>query len=229
MTAVGERKGLGDEDLRLWLESYIKNHEHMSTAQLSRSDHIGVSSFTLEPYLNGTYFLPEEMGGMRENPEESTVEERIRSYRDWVERNVKPGDGSPFVETRSWHQFQHACNVAITERVIVIVYAKPGAGKSRCLKQYTNEKLKIRPVEVLCPPSTTTSYFVQKVARSLGVNASGSTPRIEDLIVRKLKTTPRPIFIDQANYLREKARGSILLLLGDGSGSDCADRHSCPG
>jgi len=100
-------------------------------------------------------------------------------------------------------------HIAITEKVIVIVYARPGTGKSRCLKQYSSERLKTRPIEVLCSPNITTGYFVQKIAQSLGIPDKGATPRLEDLIVKKLKTNPRPIFVDQANYLREKGLGTI--------------------
>jgi len=36
-----------------------------------------------------------------------------------------------------------------------------------------------------------------------------AVPRIEDSYCKELKTNRRPIFVDQANYLREKGLGSI--------------------
>ena len=39
----GGGSDIGDEQLRLWLSAYILDHPHLTTAELSRSDHIGMS------------------------------------------------------------------------------------------------------------------------------------------------------------------------------------------
>lgn len=205
-------KAVGDEDLRVWLDGYIKEHPHLTTAELSRGDHIGMSKTALDAYLNGTYFVPKESGGLGVNPQNTKIETKIRAYRDKVEGTVRHGYRNTFIETRSWQQFQHACKVAIEEQVIVIVYAKPGNGKSRCLQQFSNEKMKTRPIEVLCSPNITTRYFVQKIARSVGVPDHHITARLEDEISKRLKKNVRPLFVDQANYLHEKALGTICYL-----------------
>lgn len=212
LRVVGGMEHLGDEELRQWFEEYLRKHEHLPTAVLSRSDHIGVSRIALDAYVAGTYFLSKEMGGMGEDPSSSKLESKIREYRELVDGTTQHNYQNTFLETRSWQQFQHACNVAISEKAIVIVYARPGTGKSRCLKQYSIAKMQTRPIEILCSANITTRYFVQKIARSIGVSDVASTARLEDLIVEKLKPNPRPLFVDQANYLHEKALGTICYL-----------------
>lgn len=198
-----------DEDLRLWLVAYIKEHPHLDTKVLARSNQIGLSRTGLDAYLEGTYFLPKESGGMGVNPKGSTVEKRIRAYRERVEGTVRHGHANTFVETRSWIQVQQACNTAINENVIVVVYGKPGTGKSRSLTEFAVRKMTTAPVIVLCSANITTRFFAQLIAQQLGLDDSPPTAKLESIIAEKLKRSPRPIFVDQANYLSEKGLGSI--------------------
>jgi DNA transposition AAA+ family ATPase len=203
---VGE-KPLYDEGLRQWLENHIKQHPHLTTAVLSRSDHIGMSRTALDAYLEGTYFLPKASGGL--GVQASKLEAMVRAYRERVEGTERHGYTNTFVETRSWLQFQHACATAIGENVIVVVYGKPGLGKSRCLMEFSVRKMSTSPVVILCSANITPRYFVQRLARSLNLDDGPATARLEDNIAEKLKRTPRPIFVDQANYLNEKSLGTI--------------------
>lgn len=210
---VGGSQGVGDEKLRLWLDAYITEHPHLTTAILSRNDHIGVSRTALDAYLAGTYFVPKESGGLGVNPKNTKIEQKIRQYREKVEGTVRHGYSNSFIVTRSWMQFQHACKTAIEENVIVVVYAKPGVGKSRCLQEYSTQKMTTMPIQILCSANITTRYFVQKIARELGLDDRPPTAQLEDRIAEKLKRgVARPLFVDQANYLNEKALGTICYL-----------------
>ncbi|HEV7700509.1 MAG TPA: ATP-binding protein [Pyrinomonadaceae bacterium] len=209
---VGESKSIGDEELRLWLQGYLDEHPHLSTTELSRSDHIGLSRTVLDAYLNGTYFLGKVAGGHGVNPANTKSEQAIRNYRDRVEGVIRHGYKTTFLETRSWKQFQHACKTAIEENVIVVVYARPGVGKSTCRRKFSASNMKTRPIEILCSTNITTKYFVQKIAREVKVADNKNTAEMEDLIAEKLKKNPRPLFVDQANYLHEKALGTICYL-----------------
>lgn len=209
---VGGTKTLGDEELRIWLDEYIKEHTHLTTAELSRSDHIGASRTALDGYIAGTYFIPKENGGMGVNAQNSKIEQKIRAYREKVEGTVRHGYRNSFLETRSWNQFQHACKTAIGENVIVVIYAPPGVGKSRNLQEYKTQKMTTMPIDILCSANITTRYFVQKIAREVGIDDRPPTARLEDLISEKLKKNPRPLFVDQANYLHEKALGTVCYL-----------------
>jgi DNA transposition AAA+ family ATPase len=200
---------LWDEDLRLWLSDHIKELPHLNTKVLSRANQIGVSRTALDSYLEGTYFLPKESGGLGVDPKGSKMEKRIRDYRERVEGTVRHGYTNTFVETRSWFQVQQACNTAINENVIVVVYGKPGTGKSRSLTEFAVRKMTTSPVIVLCSANVTTRHFVQLIAQQLGLDDSQTTARLEVLVAEKLKRSPRPIFVDQANYLSEKGLGSI--------------------
>lgn len=201
-----------DEELRLWLKSYIEQHPHLTTAVLSRSDHIGVSRTALDAYVEGIYFLPKESGGLGVSTNGSKLEKQIRAYREKVEGTVRHGHANTFIETRSYCQLQQACSTAITENVIVVVYGKPGVGKSRCLTEYSVRKMTTSPISILCSTNVTTRYFVQKLAHALGLDDRPPTAKLEDMIAEKLKRNPRPIFVDQANYLNEKSLGTICYI-----------------
>lgn len=198
-----------DEGLRQWLASFIEKYPHLTTVQLSRREHIGVSKTGLDAYLDGTYFMPKESGGLGVSANSSKIEAQIRAYREKIEGTERHGYTNTFVDTRTYYRLQQACNTAITENAIVVVYGKPGVGKTRCLNQYITAKQQTRPVSILCSPNITVRYFVQKTATALGLDDRPPTAKLEDAIAEKLKRTPRPWFIDQANYLNEKSLGTI--------------------
>jgi DNA transposition AAA+ family ATPase len=205
---VGE-KPLWDEELRLWLERYIEEHTHHTTEILSRSQYIGLPRKILDEYLGGTYFLPRKSGGRGFKTNNSRVEHLIRRFRDSVEGPLRHGYAKTFVQTRAWICVQNACDTAIRENAIVVVYGRPGVGKSRCLLEFARNSMITAPVFILCSRNTTYSYFAQKIARGLGISEHAITPRLEDDIAEKLDKYPRPLFIDQANYLNERSLGTI--------------------
>jgi DNA transposition AAA+ family ATPase len=209
MKIVGGSKNVGNEELRLWLEKYIEDHPHLSTVELSRTDHIGASRTALDAYLKGIYFLPKEAGGHGVNPQNTQLEKKIELYREKVEGVVRGGVKNSYLVTRLWQQFQYLVKTAIDEKTIVVGYGKPGVGKSRALQQYKTEMMTTMPIEILCSANITTRYFVQKIATELGLNDRLPTARLEDLIAEKLKKSPRLLFVDQANYLNEKGLGTI--------------------
>lgn len=203
---------VGDEELRQWLETYIAEHPHLTTTELSRTNHIGKSRTALDAYLAGTYFLPKSSGGLGVSPKNSKIEDLIRAYRDRVEGTVRQGYKNTFIETRAWAQFKHAAKTAIEENVIVLVYGKPGIGKSRALQEYSSAHLKTMPISILCSANITTRFLVQKIARELGIDDKPATAQLEDLISARLKRNPRALFVDQANYLNEKGLGTLCHL-----------------
>lgn len=106
-------------------------------------------------------------------------------------------------------QIQTACNTAIQRNAIVVIYGKPGIGKTRCLLEYAKRNTVTAPIPVLCTPNTTALYFVQKLARKVGLSESANAARLEDNVAERLMRTPQPLFIDQANYLSEKSLGTV--------------------
>jgi hypothetical protein len=97
---VGGTKNVGDEELRQWLEDYVKDHPHLNTKILSRTDHIGFSRTGLDAYIKGTYFLSVAQGGAGVNPAESNLEKKIRAYREKVGEVVIDGVKKSYLETR---------------------------------------------------------------------------------------------------------------------------------
>lgn len=205
-------KPLWDEELRLWLQNYIAKYPHHTTEVLSRSYYIGVARGALDSYLAGTYFLAKELGGQGVNPKSSNIENAIRAFRTSVNGTVRHGYANTFIETRSWIQLQNACRTAISENVIVVVYGKPGVGKSRCLTEFASRHMTTAPVLILCSNNITPHYFAQKLAKALKLDERQPTARLEDTIAERLRRYPRPLFIDQANFLSEKALGMVCYI-----------------
>lgn len=68
------------------------------------------------------------------------------------------------------------------------------------------------PISVLCSRNITPLYFIQRVALNLGLSEHAITARLEDKVAEKLMRYPRPLFIDQANYLGEQSLGTICYI-----------------
>ena len=202
----------GDEQLRQWLKRHVDDHPHQPTAVLARSSNIGVSRSALDSYLAGTYFLPKADGGDGVDPAASRIEHAIRAFRERVEGTPRHGYSRTFIETCTWYQVQEACTTAINENAIVVIIGRPGVGKTRSLIEYAARKMSTAPLSILCSPNITTRYFIQRLAGELRLDDQVTTSKLEDKIIEKLRRFPRPLFVDQANYLKEKALGSICYL-----------------
>lgn len=198
-----------DEELRNWLEGYIKQHPHHPTEVLSRSHYIGIPRIILDEYLEGIYFLPKKSGGKGNSVRRSGVEDAIRRFREKMEGTSRHDYNKYFFETRTWVQVQTACDTAIRRNAIVLIYGAPGIGKTRCLFEYARRSMITAPVQILCSPNITSLYFAQRLASRMGLSESSTAARLEDRVAERLRRTPRPLFIDQANYLGEKALGTI--------------------
>jgi DNA transposition AAA+ family ATPase len=69
------------------------------------------------------------------------------------------------------------------------------------------------PIEILCSRNITIRYFVRKIAMELGLNDRLPIAELEDMIADKLKKgAPRMLIVDQANYLDERALGTICYI-----------------
>jgi DNA transposition AAA+ family ATPase len=204
-----------DEELRQWLERYITKHPHHPTAVLSRYQFIGYAKRALDAYLAGTYFLPQEEGGEGADPNTSGIEEAVRGFRQQIEGVERHGYLGTFVETSAWKYLRHACDTAINEQAIVVCYGRPGVGKTRCILEYVVQKMSTVPVQVLCSRNTTPWAFGRVLAEEIGLELPRGTPTLHLLeieLARKLMRSPRPIFVDQANYLQERSLGTLCFL-----------------
>ncbi len=98
---------------------------------------------------------------------------------------------------------------AINENVIVVAYGRPGMGKSRCLVEFAARKMVTPPVSILCSRNVTAVYFASVIAERIGMSGQSHLARLEDEIGNRLRRSPRPLFVDQANYLPEKSLGTL--------------------
>src|SRR5258708_1416399 len=120
---------LGDEELRLWLQRFTEDpaRAHLTLGVLAKSDHIGVSRPALQGILDGTYFLSKDSGGAGVDPKGSSVEKKIRAYREKVEGAMGANGASVgFLETIAYRRLCMAWETAVNEKVIVVAYSDPG-------------------------------------------------------------------------------------------------------
>ena len=151
-------------------------------------------------------------GGEGQDPQTSTIENAIRVYRERVEGTVRHGYANTFKRTRVWEQVGQACDVAINENVIVVIYGRPGIGKSRCLIEYALQKMRTAPITVLYSRNITPRFFIQKLAKELRIERQWTIPDLEEAVAEQLTRYPRPLFIDQANFLHERLLGTVCHL-----------------
>lgn len=212
MAASGITHAAPDEALRHWLADYIRQHPHHPTAVLARSQFIGISRKALDAYLAGTYFQAVEEGGVGADPESSGIEAAIQGYRERIEGIQRHGYLGTFLETRTWKYLRHACETALNENAIVVAYGQPGVGKTRCLLEYVLQEMTSIPVQVLCSRNISPTSFLTVLGEELGVEGGRNLHLSEVALAKKLARSPRPIFVDQANYLSERALGSLCFL-----------------
>ena len=70
------------------------------------------------------------------------------------------------------------------------------------------------PILVLCSRNTTPWSFGRVLAKEIGLEPRGNINlhTLEIELARKLMWLPRPIFVDQANYLQERSLGTLCFL-----------------
>lgn len=208
---VVQEKQAWDENLRLWLVEYLKETD-MSTTEFARA--AGGSRTLWDDYLKCTYFgVPDPKNGNKiRTTENSKLEPMLRAYRRRIEGpNVE--SRSEFVKTTAWHQIRTAIQTAIEENAITLAYGNWGVGKTRCTNEFIFKKLKTPAVHVICSPNITARHFLKVIAKQLGFKKSSYTiPDLEEVIIDFLKSHPRVLVIDQANYLPLKALGSTAYI-----------------
>lgn len=198
-----------DEELREWLENYILEHPNHDSSVLSRSQFIGLPCGVLDSYLAKTYFTAKALGGEGNKTKKSKVEPTIRAYRNRIGGTIRHGYGKPFFETNTWKQMRNALRIALKENAIIVAYGKPGVGKSKSLNEFALREMSNAPLIILCSRNVTAGYFVKAIATELNVKNYGQIAEIEDAIIQRLEKSPRPLFVDQANYLNERSLGSV--------------------
>jgi DNA transposition AAA+ family ATPase len=204
--------GAPEEALRRWLADYVAAHPEHTTAVLARADFIGISKRALDAYLSNRYFLPREEGGEGAHPATSRLEPAVRAFRSRVQSLAQHGNLGDFAETGAWKYLQHACDTAINENAIVVIYGRPGVGKTRCLLEYAGRRLAVLPISLLCSPNTTVTSFIKQLANLVGAPTRQQLHLTEEEIALKLRRAPKPLFVDQANYLGEQALGTLCFL-----------------
>ncbi len=59
--------------------------------------------------------------------------------------------------------------------MVVVVYGRPGVGKSRCLIEFCLREMTVAPVSIMCSRNVTARYLLSKLAESLRLYDGHST------------------------------------------------------
>jgi len=78
--------------------------------------------------------------------------------------------------------------------------------------EYASRRMTTLPISIMCSPNTTPFSFVKRLAHLAGAAVRQQTHLTEEEIIGKLRRSPKPLFIDQANYLDEKSLGTLCFL-----------------
>jgi hypothetical protein len=75
--------------------------------------------------------------------------------------------------------------------------------------EFATRKMITPPISILCSRNVTATYFASVIAERIGISSENPLARLDDGIGNRLRRSPRPLFIDQANYLPEQSLGTI--------------------
>jgi DNA transposition AAA+ family ATPase len=68
------------------------------------------------------------------------------------------------------------------------------------------------PITVLCSRNITPRHFIQRLAKEVHIERRWTIPDLEEAVAGQLRRYPRPLFIDQANFLHERSLGTVCHL-----------------
>jgi DNA transposition AAA+ family ATPase len=203
-----------DEGLRRRLVSFIDQYQ-WSYGQISRDmqrfygkrkDHsktpgnVGIGESTLYRYA------ALQWEGSQEALER--LEGKVQGWLDHREKGSKLGDVDESVKAAKLIQYGLA--EAHQSRKFVVITGPSGMGKTLLTRHFANSRTRGGLIMVECYDGHRPRAFLGDVCEALGESGKGS---IDDLIkraVRALTELPRPLAIDEANFLSDQSINHLV-------------------
>lgn len=77
-------------------------------------------------------------------------------------------------------------DIFFDENIIILVYGKPGLGKSVALTEFARRELATAPIIIRCSRNITWKVFLEMLAASIGLDPHSTGARLENMIAEKL-------------------------------------------
>lgn len=191
---TGTRQGQHSLPINPWdvallhrTQAYMAGNPDVSIEQLA--DEIGYSRSALSNYIRKVKDF---------NPD--GVQRALRGW--WAKQDRTAID--TFVPTTVSRRVAEACEEALANRDLVVIFSHPEMGKSTGVRRFMWQKRQQGErnfVYVTANPLTTHSALVQQIAEEIGMYSSFTAPKLVRLIVDALKRSPHLIVIDDASFL----------------------------
>lgn len=187
-------------DERAWAEAYMGQANLTKNAMAAM---IGYDRSAFSRWLEGKY-----------DGDPGPIAAAIRTLRDRLE-----GQGGllaliGFRETRTVAVMWAAATLA-REGGLVITIGESGAGKSEAMKEWRRRAMRAGqavPVYLECTVFTSAAALVAVLAEELGLERRGNPDALLRACAAKLRRSPRPLLIDEAHRLPEKALDAVYQL-----------------
>ena len=191
---ITEKKRI--ETTRSWGLAHIEERD-MAMIAFSRAIGFEAAGRTVvSKFINGT---------LETNP--TRVVLAIEQYRAQIEGSDGISSVVGFREIRSATRLWAQADAARDGHRMAAVIGYTGYGKSEAIKQYQRKtrgdrKPPIRVIEVNC--LTNAPYLARKLAQEMGLADHGEPAWMLDLVVKRLRSHPEFLIVDEANYLQER-------------------------
>jgi DNA transposition AAA+ family ATPase len=187
-------------DERAWAEAYM---DQAGLTKNAMARLIGYDRSSYSRWLEGKY-----------DGDPAPIAAAIRTLRDRLE-----GQGGVlalvgFRETRTVAVMWAAAKLA-REGGLVITIGESGAGKSEAMKEWRRRAMRSGetvPVYLECTVFTSAAALVAALAEELGLEKRGNPDSLLRACAQKLRRSPRPLLIDEAHRLPEKALDALYQL-----------------
>lgn len=169
----------------------LKQHMKSSaTSQSAVASSCGFSDATLSHWLKGKY-----------PGNNDVVAAKVRDYLDSTHQRSEIGGSSKpdLVPTTNYNAVQEFCAVVNAHRIMGMLTADAGAGKTTALKAYTKEHPSVILIEA--DHGYTANSLFKDLCRRLKITPQGSLHDKLEQVVDALKGTGRLIIIDEAEHL----------------------------
>ncbi|MDZ4338859.1 MAG: AAA family ATPase, partial [candidate division NC10 bacterium] len=162
------------------------------------ADRMGVDRSTVSKVLGGTY----------EAQDMTAMLERIRAFRLSVEGPTGISAVIGFRLTRTAQAIFDAYDLALARGEMVVLVGEGGEGKTQAFREIVRRAPKKKeppPVYIACNVFTSAYALALRIAKELCVRRAETAEGTMVHVADHLRYAPRPLIIDEVNYLQRKA------------------------
>lgn len=184
--------------IRQQLAAYLEASGH---SQRQAAKELGISGTTLSFFLKGTY--------QGDNVEIAQRAEQFINMGTARQEVIQVPDIC--LTVRNTEAILQKCKIAHVNNEVVLIYGPAGCGKTTALQYYAMQNNGVLYVQA---DATTNSprCVLQLILSEMGEDATGTTNRMMQRIIEKLRDTNQLVIIDEAQHMTERAFDTVRAL-----------------